>query len=294
MPSTRRVRFMQVDVFTSSPFKGNPLAVVFDADDLDTEQMQAIARWTNLSETAFLLRPTDPEADYRVRIFTTTYEMPFAGHPTLGSAHALLASGYRPKHEGRLLQQCNIGLVRLAEQAPGHWAFAAPSATFTPLDAAHHAALAQAWHTDALDLSAPPCLVNNGPAWLVTRIQSADACLALHPDLARLERFARDTGIHKFAFYGPHPAHGPTTFEVRCMITGGDIGLEEDPVTGSANAGIASLLHQHNQHPGNTYTVRQGTALKRDGRLSVRYDETGTPWIGGTTETMIEGSIHLA
>lgn len=293
MPLTRRVRFMQVDVFTSSPFKGNPLAVVFDADDLNTEQMQTIARWTYLPETAFLLRPTEPEADYRVRIFTTTYEMPFAGHPTLGSAHALLASGYRPKQKGRLVQQCNIGLVPLAEQAPGHWAFAAPPATVTPLDAAHHAALAQAWHTDALDPNAPPCLVNNGPAWLVTRLKSADACLALHPDHARLERFSRDTGIHKFAFYGPHPTHGPATFEVRCMLTDSDSGFEEDPVTGSANACIASLLRQQKQHPGSAYTVRQGTTLKRDGRLNVRYDETGAAWIGGITETVIEGSMQL-
>src|SRR6201991_2794391 len=113
------VRFKQVDVFTSVPFKGNPLAVVFDADTLDTEQMQAIARWTNLSETTFLLKPTDPSADYRVRIFTTGGELPFAGHPTLGTAHALLESGYRPKQAGRLVQQCGVGLIELkALKAP--------------------------------------------------------------------------------------------------------------------------------------------------------------------------------
>ncbi len=284
---------MQVDVFTSSPYKGNPLAVVFDADDLDTDQMQTIARWTNLSETAFLLRPTDPDADYRVRIFTTAYEMPFAGHPTLGSAHALLSSGYSPKRKGRLVQQCPIGLVQLAEQNEGHWAFAAPPTAFTPLATAHHTALAQAWHTDALDFNAPPCLVDNGPAWLVTRVSSAKACLALRPDLTQLERFAQDTGIRNFAFYGPHAEDGPATFEVRCLITGGDIGIEEDPVTGSANAGIACLLTEQGRRPGDTYTVRQGTALKRDGRVSVRYDEDGTTWIGGRAVTMIEGSIRL-
>src|ERR1700761_1385850 len=156
------VRFKQVDVFTSVPFKGNPLAVVFDADDLDTAQMQEIARWTNLSETTFLLKPTDPGADYRVRIFTIGGELPFAGHPTLGTAHALRESGYQPKQPGKLVQQCGVGLVEL-EALPGSdnaWAFAAPPARVTPLAEDRYAELTTALRSDKIDFSATPCAVD--------------------------------------------------------------------------------------------------------------------------------------
>src|SRR5580693_1655429 len=174
MPA-RTVRFKQVDVFTAVPFKGNPLAVVFDADDLDDAQMQAIARWTNLSETTFLLKPTDPAADYRVRIFTTEEELPFAGHPTLGTAHALLESGYQPKTPGKLVQQCAAGLVELNALDGGAWAFAAPPTRITPLPAELHCELSEALGTDAIDFSAPPCATDNGVRWLVVRMNSAAA-----------------------------------------------------------------------------------------------------------------------
>ncbi|WP_321814375.1 MULTISPECIES: PhzF family phenazine biosynthesis protein [unclassified Paraburkholderia] len=303
----RSVRFKQVDVFTSRPFKGNPLAVVFDADALDTAQMQAIARWTNLSETAFLLAPTDARADYRVRIFTTEGELPFAGHPTIGSAHAFLDSGRTPKTPGRLVQECGAGLVELAQQreasenAPAQWAFAAPPATVTPLPATQYDALRAALRSDAIDFDAPPCGVDNGAPWLVVRFPSAQDVLALDIDYDALAVVAAGVGAQGLAAYGPHAANGPATFEVRCLMTG--LGKGEDPVTGSANAAIALLLAQQNRRPGERYTVRQGTVMGREGDVAVTYDNpsddadddaSGKIWVGGATVTVVDGSIQLA
>ncbi|PRY07097.1 PhzF family phenazine biosynthesis protein [Paraburkholderia sp. BL25I1N1] len=290
------VRFKQVDVFTSVPFKGNPLAVVFDADALDTTQMQAIAHWTNLSETTFLVKPTDPAADYRVRIFSKLGEMPFAGHPTLGTAHALLESGYQPKQAGKLVQQCGVGLVEL-EALPGSdgaWAFAAPLARVTPLAEDRYAALSTALRSNAIDFSAPPCAVDNGAPWLVVRVSSARECLALAPDAGALADIAHSAGTHGLAVYGPHEANGPATFEVRCLMAGGGFGVGEDPVTGSANAALAGLLSAQRLRPGTHYSARQGTALGRAGQISVRYDDArGKTWIGGSSVTIVDGTFRL-
>ncbi|REE19864.1 PhzF family phenazine biosynthesis protein [Paraburkholderia sp. BL27I4N3] len=290
------VRFKQVDVFTSVPFKGNPLAVVFDADALDTTQMQAIAHWTNLSETTFLVKPTDPAADYRVRIFSKLGEMPFAGHPTLGTAHALLESGYQPKQAGKLVQQCGVGLVEL-EALPGSdgaWAFAAPPARVTPLAEDRYAALSTALRSNAIDFSAPPCAVDNGAPWLVVRVKSARECLALAPDAGALADIAHSVGTHGLAVYGPHEADGPATFEVRCLMAGGGFGVGEDPVTGSANAALAGLLSAQQLRPGTHYSARQGTALGRAGQVSVHYDDArGKTWIGGSSVTIVDGTFRL-
>jgi PhzF family phenazine biosynthesis protein len=287
------VRFKQVDVFTSVPFKGNPLAVVFDADGLSGDEMQAIARWTNLSETAFLLAPSDTRADYRVRIFTTKGELPFAGHPTLGSAHAFLESGRLPRTPGRLVQECGAGLIELAEGENGAWAFAAPPARVTPLAADQHEALRAALRSDAIDFTATSCGVDNGAPWLVVRLTSAQAVLALDIDYEAIESIAASVGGHGVAAYGPHDANGPATFEVRCLMTG--LGKGEDPVTGSANAAIALLLEQQNRRPGDSYTVRQGTALGRDGRVHVQYDQSASKiWVGGHSVTVVEGTCRLA
>ena len=294
------VRFKQVDVFTSVPFKGNPLAVVFDADGLDAKQMQAIAHWTNLSETTFLLKPTDPAADYRVRIFTTHGELPFAGHPTLGTAHALLESGYQPKQAGKLVQQCAKGLIELKALtestgvATGAWAFAAPPAQVTPLAEDRYAALSAALRSDAIDFSATPCAVDNGAPWLVVRVNSARDCLALEPDAAALADLVHSVDTHGLAVYGPHDADGPATFEVRCLMAGGGFGVGEDPVTGSANAALAGLLTTQQRRPGNHYTTRQGTVLGRAGQVSVHYDDAhGKTWIGGASVTIVDGTIRL-
>lgn len=291
--SQSSVRFKQVDVFTSVPFKGNPLAVVFDADALSGDEMQAIARWTNLSETSFLLAPTDERADYRVRIFTTKGELPFAGHPTLGTAHAFLESGRAPKTPRRLVQECGAGLVDLAEGDHGAWAFAAPPARMTPLAPAHHDALRAALRTDAIDFTAAPTGVDNGAPWLVARLESAQVVLALDVDYEALTTIADSVGAHGLAAYAPHDANGPATFEVRCLMTG--LGNGEDPVTGSANASIAMLLAQQNRRPGTRYTARQGTALGRDGRVHVAYDDAaGKIWVGGHSVTTIDGTCRLA
>ncbi|WP_144159002.1 PhzF family phenazine biosynthesis protein [Paraburkholderia sp. BCC1885] len=293
MPA-RTVRFKQVDVFTAVPFKGNPLAVVFDADGLDDAQMQAIASWTNLSETTFLVKATEPTADYRVRIFTTHGELPFAGHPTLGTAHALRESGYQPKTPGKLIQQCGAGLVELRAQDDGVWAFAAPPARVTPLPTDLYATLTQALQSDAVDFSAAPCGIDNGAPWLVVRVNSAADCLAIKADAAILARVVEAVGAHGVAVYGPHDAGGPATFEVRCLMVGGNLGVGEDPVTGSANAALAGLLSTQDRRPGLTYTVRQGTVIGRAGQVSVRYDDAaGKTWIGGSAVTVVDGTFRL-
>ncbi|HDR9131835.1 TPA: PhzF family phenazine biosynthesis protein [Burkholderia vietnamiensis] len=288
----RRVRFKQVDVFTSVPFKGNPLAVVFDADSLGDDDMLTIARWTNLSETTFVCTPSDPQADYRVRIFTPGGELPFAGHPTLGTAHAFLESGARPRTPGRLIQQCGVGRVELREQPDG-WAFAAPPARFTPLDRSDYPALAAALRSDAIDPDAEPCAVDNGAPWLVVRLTSADACVGLAPDPAALAALTHRYGTHGLAAYAPHPDGGPATFEIRCLMSGGGFATGEDPVTGSANAAITGLLSRQQRRPGASYTARQGTAIGRDGRIAVRYDDDGTIWIGGNVVTIVDGTFSL-
>jgi PhzF family phenazine biosynthesis protein len=292
--SARTVRFKQVDVFTPVPFKGNPLAVVFEADDLDDAQMQAIARWTNLSETTFLVKPTNPDADYHVRIFTIEGELPFAGHPTIGTAHALLESGYQPRTPGKLFQQCGAGLVELNAQAGGAWAFAAPPARVTPLPTDLYTTLTDALRSDAIDFSASPCGIDNGAPWLVVRVSSAAACLAIKPDAAALKRVVEAVGTHGVAVYGPHDADGPATFEVRCLMVGGNLGTGEDPVTGSANAAIAGLLSTQHRRPGPSYTVRQGTVLGRAGQVSVHYDDAaGKTWVGGSAVTVVDGTFRL-
>jgi PhzF family phenazine biosynthesis protein len=292
--SARTVRFKQVDVFTPVPFKGNPLAVVFEADDLDSAQMQAIARWTNLSETTFLVKPTHPDADYHVRIFTVEGELPFAGHPTIGTAHALLESGYQPRTPGKLFQQCGAGLVELNAQAGGAWAFVAPPARVTPLPTDLYTSLTDALRTEAIDFSAAPCGIDNGAPWLVVRVNSAAACLAIKPDAAALKRVVEAVGTHGVAVYGPHDPDGPATFEVRCLMVGGGLGTGEDPVTGSANAAIAGLLSAQQRRPGASYTVRQGTVLGRAGQVSVRYDDAaGKTWIGGPAVTVVDGTFRL-
>jgi PhzF family phenazine biosynthesis protein len=314
----RKVRFQQVDVFTAEPFKGNPLAVVFDADELRTEHMQAIANWTNLSETAFLCQPSGPEADYRVRIFTPSCELPFAGHPTLGAAHALLASGYRAKQAGRLIQECGAGLIEVTERGDGIWAFAAPSARITPLPESMHPALATALKTDAIDFHIAPCIAHNGVPWLVVRLRSAEDCLALAPDSAALSAIVSEMGMDGLAVYGPHTSGNAAAIEVRCLMLNnppnnllnnslnsptrnnpepdnqgalGSPSFTEDPATGSANAAIAELLKR--QDPRLTgYLARQGTALRRDARLHVSYDDaTSRVWIGGHAVTIVDGTF---
>lgn len=279
-------RFKQIDVFTAVPLKGNPLAVILDADELTDVQMQAIARWTNLSETTFVLPATDPAADYRVRIFTTQEEFPFAGHPTLGTAHALLEAGLRPKTPGVLVQQCGIGLVPVRIGANGDnraLGFCAPPAQLDAMDNELLPLLHATLGLDRLPARHPPVVANMGICWLVVRLASAADCLAVVPDAVALAELMRRSASNGVAIYGAHAAGGPADMEVRAFTVENGM-LLEDPVTGSANACIARLM------PGHDYRVRQGTAIGRDGRVTVVHDADGL-WICGRSVTIIDGML---
>lgn len=285
-PGRGRARaFKQVDVFTKVAFKGNPLAVVLDADGLADAEMQAIARWTNLSETTFVLPPTSAQADYRVRIFAPSGEFPFAGHPTLGTAHALLERGLVPRTPGRLVQECGVGLVQLELLDGGALAFRAPDVSFEPLPADLHAGLTQGLGSAAWMACGTPRIARMGIGWLLVELPSAAHCLALAPDAQALFGLTR-TGVVGVAVFGPHAAGGPADIEVRALFDKYG-SLAEDPVTGSANACIAWALAA--RHPGG-YTARQGTSVQCDGRIQVSYRD-GAPWIGGHSVTVIDGQL---
>lgn len=291
--STHPVRFKQVDVFSPVPFKGNALAVVFDADGLTDERMQTIARWTNLSETTFVCRPTEPLADYLVRIFTPAYELPFAGHPTLGTAHALIESGYRPRQAGRLIQQCGAGNIDIALRDDGSMAFAAPPARIAPLGAEDLQALKAALRSDEIDfIDMPPCCIDNGTPWLAVGVATPEACVSIAPDSAAMSRIVQKVGMTGLALYARHAPGGPATLEVRCIVVDSEFAIYEDPVTGSANAGLAGLFALHGRRPAARYTVRQGTAIGREGRVAVDYDDSGAIWIGGHSTTVIDGTFQ--
>lgn len=286
--------FKQVDVFTSVPFKGNPLAVVLGADGLTDAQMHAVARWTNLSETTFALAPIAPQADYRVRIFSPGVEFAFAGHPTLGTAHALLEAGLQPKTPGRLVQECGVGLVDIEIAADGSLAFRSPEAEMQALHEALFPALRAALQSDAFYTEPAPVVASMGVRWLVVRMESAKACMAVRPDADALRQFTR-MGITGIAIFGAHGGQGPADLEVRAIFTKLDV-LAEDPVTGSANACIAQVLAAQGfpdcAQLAQAYTARQGTLLDCDGRIAIRYHD-GAAWVGGHSVTVIDGTIRV-
>ncbi|MDQ1830218.1 PhzF family phenazine biosynthesis protein [Massilia scottii] len=287
-------RFKQVDVFTKVAFKGNPLAVVLDADGLSDADMQAMARWTNLSETTFVLTPRDAQADYRVRIFSPDTEFPFAGHPTLGTAHALLEAGLVPRHAGTLVQECGVGLVPIELGADGTLAFRAPAASLAPLEHQHQPLLARVLPRAVPDVACTPLVVTMGISWLVVRLASAQACLEARVDGAALQEMTR-LGVTGVAIYGPHDPDGPADYEVRALFTKHG-SLVEDPVTGSANACIARVLQAQGFPDGGqtsrAYSARQGTCLQCDGRIAVTYVD-GEAWIGGQSITVIDGAVRV-
>jgi len=272
------LEFRQVDVFSSAGLGGNPVAVVHDADGVSDEQMQTFARWTNLSETTFLLAPTDPAADYRLRIFTPSSELPFAGHPTIGSAHAWLEAGGVPAADDRIVQECAAGLVTL-RRTP-RLAFAAPplirSGPVSDDDRERIVRALRITHDDVVDLA----WIDNGPVWVGVLLQDADAVLALEPDWAVLDL---DVGV-----VGPRTG-GDTACEVRalCPLS---TGITEDPVTGSLNAGIGQWLA--GRVLPTSYVAAQGTVIGRSGRVHV--DREGDDvWIGGDATTVIRGEVSL-
>ncbi len=279
-------RFMQLNVFSHETLLGNPLAVVIDGDGLDDATMAAFARWTNLSETTFVLPPTNPAADYRVRIFTPAGELPFAGHPTLGSCHAWLAAGGRPRRDDEVVQQCPIGLVRIRRGAD-RLAFAAPPLQRT--GAADEALLERIAHVLRVPRRAlvQHQWVDNGAGWVAVMLPSADDVLALQPEFGGV----RDL---MFGVVGARPAGHDTAFEVRAFFPTPQAVID-DPVTGSLHAGLAQWLIGAGLAPPR-YVAAQGSALGRRGRVHVAR-ETGaggdTFWIGGDVAGCIEGEVRL-
>jgi len=277
--STAARRFRMVDVFNSGQLSGNPLAVVLDAEGLSDAEMLAFARWMNLSETTFLLKPTLPAAHYRVRIFTPDGEMDFAGHPTLGSCHAWLEEQTMSANGQRILQECRVGLVEV-RRTEGGFAFAAPPLIKSgPLGANLVNRIAMSLGIAPEEILAAGW-VDNGAGWAGVLLEDAEAVLRLKPHAVDL-----DIGV-----IGPHDAGQPAEFEVRAFFPKNGA-TAEDPVTGSLNAGLAQWLIADGRARA-PYEVRQGTAIGHDGRLRVS-EADGSLWIGGLTTTLVAGTVAL-
>lgn len=282
-----------VDVFTKTPLLGNPVAVVLDADGLDTKTMQAIASWTNLSETTFLLPPTKPQADYRLRIFTPKHELPFAGHPTLGSAHAALEAGRAVPRNGVLVQECGVGLVELAVEEDGAnrtLSFAVPPAKLTPLNPAQIERL-EGILGATVERKITPMIVDMGVVWIVAQLSSASKVLALRPDFGRSAAFEHSLGATGITVFGPHETDD-TQIEVRSFAC--SQGVQEDPVCGSGNASVAVFRQELGLLPKgrSDYTATQGHCLGRAGRIAVHiHAGDGQITIGGQCVTAVDGVL---
>lgn len=283
--------FKQVDVFTATAYKGNPLAVVLDGTGLSSDEMHAFTRWTNLSEAAFLLPPTQSGADYRVRIFHPGGEFPFAGHPTLGSCHAWLQAGGQPQDPRIVVQECGVGLVRIRRDGD-RLAFAAPPLIRSgPLDETDVALIARGLGVTRADIVAHSWC-DNGPKWRGVMLKSAEQVLSIKPDGALLSGL--DVGVVgprcKVGVVGAHAEGTDTAFEVRAFFPGNN-GMAEDPVTGSLNAALAQWLIGTGLAPTN-YVAAQGAALGRAGRVHVQQDGADI-WIGGASVTCVNGTVTL-
>jgi PhzF family phenazine biosynthesis protein len=273
-------QFRQVDVFTATPYRGNPVAVVHDADGLETEEMARLAAWTNLSETTFLLTPTDPAADYRVRIFTPVQELPFAGHPTLGTCHAWLEAGGEPADQEVIVQECEAGSIPI-RRTPDGLAFSAPPLLRSgPVDDDEVRHVARTLDLDPDRIVAAEW-ADNGPGWLALLLDSAEAVLAVRASVID----------HDIGLVGPLPPGSGEAFELRAFFPKDGVAVE-DPVTGSLNASVAQWLLRSGR-AGAPYAARQGTALGRAGRVHVTCDEDGTVWVGGGTITCVTGQIEI-
>ncbi len=271
--------FSQVDVFADAPYFGNPVAVVLDAEGLSAEQMQRFAMWTNLSETTFVLPPTTPSADYALRIFTPSTELPFAGHPTLGSCHAWLAATGIDKD--RIVQECSAGAIPI-RRSGDVLSFAAPPLVRSgPVDEPLLTEVAAALRIERADI-VDAQWADNGPGWVAVLLADADAVLALGPGNA---------GPLYIGAVGAYPPGAPTAFEVRAFFPK-EGGTAEDPVTGSLNASLAEWLLRTDRARA-PYVASQGRALGRKGRVHISVDDDGTLWVGGRTVTCVSGAVSL-
>ena len=276
----RRFRFSQVDVFTAVALRGNPLAVVHAASGITDAEMAALGRWTNLSETTFLLPPTNPAADYHVRIFTPARELPFAGHPTLGSCHAWLSAGGKPRKPGVVVQECGVGLVRVRSDGPRLEFAAPPLKRSGPLEPDVREKIAKALRIAQSDIVHHQW-ADNGPGWCAVMLRSAKQVLSLEPDWAALAPL-------KLGVVGPHEPGHDAAFELRAFIGDGNY---EDPVTGSLNASVAQWLIGAGL-ANSPYVAAQGTVLKRAGRVYLRKDGDDV-WVGGDVVEVVRGEITL-
>jgi PhzF family phenazine biosynthesis protein len=283
------LRFKQVDVFTAVPFRGNPVAVVLGADGLSGDEMQRIAGWTNLSETTFVLAPTKPEADYLLRIFTPRAELPFAGHPTIGSAHAVLEAGIVTPRDGMLRQECGAGVLELAVQGDRLWV-KAPPATVTRLDTRYVDGLGAAL---GVPVATAPMIVNVGPVWLVADLGDAATVGGLDPDMIAISDMSDPLGLTGITVFGASD-DGESAIHVRSFAPAH--GVAEDPVCGSGNISVAAYIARSGLMPkyGASYDARQGMQLGRDGRVSLRIAEQGAViQLGGRAVTCVDGTLRV-
>jgi PhzF family phenazine biosynthesis protein len=280
--------FLQLDVFAPSRGRGNPLGVVFDAADLDTTSMQAIAAWLNLSETTFVLPPIQAAADYRLRIFTPRQELPFAGHPSVGTAHAVIVRSLVAPRAGRLVQECTAGLLplriegerdqrRIHVRAPrGIERAANPSAAVASLRGARLGALR-------------PALIDNGPKWWCVELADEATVRTLTPDLDAMAKATTADGAVGVAVYARCTGR---TYSLVVRAFGPADGIPEDPVTGSANAAIAAWMHMNMGLPATQFLSSQGREVGRDGIVEISVDPDGDAWIGGQTQTVVDGVLN--
>lgn len=275
--------YKTVDVFTQDAFSGNPLAVIFNADDLSTEEMQHITRWMNLSETVFLQRPVHPNADYKVRIFTLTGELPFAGHPTIGSCYAWLENGGKAKDQSLIIQECGAGLIKIKPEN-SKLSFAAPplirSGEVSDTDLAMACRILGITLTDIKASS----WIDNGPGWMGILLHSAKQVLALEPKSNPEDHF--DIGV-----IGPYPEGSECQFELRALFNNQNGSLVEDPVTGSLNASAAQWMMSRG-YAKDSYIASQGTCMQRKGRVHLSKDAHGVVWVGGSARTRVDGIIN--
>jgi len=289
MPNPIQRRLRTVDVFTAVPFKGNPVAVIFDADEIDSATMQALARWTNLSETTFVCKPTSPQADYRLRIFTPAQELPFAGHPTLGSARAILESGLTPKTPGELIQECGRGNVRVRIDGDRLF-FALPSPRFADPSDSMRDTLIRSLGIESDEIVAAS-VIDVGPVWATVAIRDATRVVALEPRYDLMLPLSKQgiVGVNVFARTASSSGT-PYDVEVRSFVPGE--GIAEDPVCGSGNGCVAALIQRERLLTTSTYVAGQGQCVGREGRIFVSFD-ADVIWIGGHAVTVVHGEIAV-
>jgi PhzF family phenazine biosynthesis protein len=286
--------FKVVDAFSTKPLLGNPVAVVLDGSGLTDAEMQAIASWTNLSETTFVLPPTKPGANYLLRIFNPSAEMPFAGHPTLGSAHAVLEAGIATPKNGKLVQECGVGLVDVAVSGDGAeriLTLSLPPATVTSLTDEEIEEV-EAILRHPVVREARPAVINVGAVWIIAQLASVDAVLGLEPDLSRSAEFEKRkgaTGITVFA------THSESSHDIEVRTFAPSCGVNEDPVCGSGNGSVAVFRSTRGLLPagGSTYKSEQGRRVGRDGKINVSVDAVGQVQVGGACVTTVDGVIAV-